>query len=51
MIPNFIQQPYNQYHTLFLRYWNQMSPIQYLGLLIGISLIGWVMMKSGTKRC
>lgn len=51
MIPNFIQQPYNQYHTLFLRCWNQMSPIQYLGLLIGISLIGWVMMKSGTKRC
>jgi hypothetical protein len=50
MIPHSIQYQYNQYHSLLMRYWNQMTPMQYCGLLISIAAVGWLMMKSVTKR-
>ncbi len=50
MIPHSIQYQYNQYHALLMRYWNQMTPIQYCGLLISIAAVGWLLMKSATKR-
>jgi hypothetical protein len=50
MIPQFIQHYINQYYTLLMRYWSNMTPHQYLGLLLLIALAGWLMMKSASKR-
>ncbi len=50
MIPQSIQFYINQYYTLLMRYWYNMTPQQYLGLLLFIALVGWLMMKSASKR-
>lgn len=50
MVPQFITYYYNQYHSLLLRYWNQLTPIQYVSLLIFVALCGWVAMKGMQKR-
>ena len=50
MIPHSIQFQYNQYHNLVLKYWAQMTPVQYFSVLVFIALCGWLMMKSANKR-
>ena len=50
MIPHSIQYQYNQYHSLVVRYWNQMTPMQYCGLLISIAVAGWLLMKSVSRK-
>lgn len=50
MIPQSVQYYYNQYHNLVVKYWNQMTPVQYFGVLMFICLCGYLMMKSANKR-
>jgi hypothetical protein len=50
MVPHFIQYHYNQYHTLVLRYWQNMTPVQYFGVLMFIGVCGWLMMKGASRR-
>jgi hypothetical protein len=33
-----------------LRQWNQMTPAQYGGVLISIGVVGYLLMKSSTKK-
>jgi hypothetical protein len=40
---------FNVYSNLLMKYWNNMTPSQYGGLLITVSLIGWLLMKNGAK--
>lgn len=50
MVPHFVQYHYNQYHSLILRYWANMTPVQYFGVLMFIAFCGWLLMKSANKR-
>ncbi len=50
MVPHFIQYQFNQYYALLLRYWAQMTPTQYFGLLMFICFCGYLLMKSTNKR-
>jgi hypothetical protein len=38
------------YCRFFSMQFNQMSPMKYGGLLIGIGVFGWFLMKNGSKR-
>lgn len=37
------------YQQYFLKSWHNMTPPQYGYLLITVAVIGWVMMKSGSR--
>lgn len=37
------------YRRMFMRQWHNMSPSMYVFVLLGVMLIGWLMMKSGSK--
>jgi hypothetical protein len=41
---------YNQYYTLFMKYWNHMTPSQYFTILVLIAVAGWLLMRSSLKR-
>ena len=38
------------YRQFFLNEWNQMTPMKYGLLLVGIGVFGWVLMKNASKR-
>lgn len=40
---------FNVYYHLLVKAWNGMTPMQYGCVLVAISLVGWVLMKNGTK--
>lgn len=50
MIPHFVQFHFDQYYALIIRYWYQMTPMQYFGVLMFIAAGGWILMKNATKR-
>ena len=37
------------YKNFFLRGWNNLTPMQYGMLLVGVAVIGYLLMKSGAK--
>ena len=45
-------QEYIEFYRRFLmRQWNHMTPTTYVVLLSLVLAAGWLMMRSGTKRC
>lgn len=44
-----VQDHLYYYHHHALRAWHNMTPAQYGTLLIFIAVVGWLMMKSGSR--
>jgi hypothetical protein len=50
MIPQAVKHQYKLYHDLIIQYWNQMTPMQYVTVLVSIGVVGWLLMKNSAKR-
>ncbi|MBX3443642.1 MAG: hypothetical protein KF774_14640 [Planctomyces sp.] len=46
VLANWMQQYYRFYTRYAVESWNNMSPMQYGMVLIGVFLFGWLLMKS-----
>ena len=40
----------SQVQHLLLKTWNHLTPMQYGSMLVCIGVVGWLLMKSDTKR-
>jgi len=47
---DFIYEHYSYYVREAVRFWHNMGPYEYAGILIFVGLIGWLMMRGRSLR-